>query len=107
VSVRVSTPDMPPPLSARLPSSLRYTASRTCDRPNCRRPGVITLNFDGIVLSFCQPHAEDKAGDPRGQIDWIAPGYDACPRCHRVLPERLLTEDHYRHDGLVCPPPTA
>jgi hypothetical protein len=100
---RVSTPDMTPALPARLPYTLRNHGSRSCQRPNCSLPGVITLNWDGIVLSFCAGHADGKAADPNAEVVWLSPSYGVCPRCGRVLPLRLVAGDHYAATGDACP----
>lgn len=91
-----------PPLAAR--------TTNGCARPNCYLTPVIRFSFMtpgsdlGIVLSFCATHAENKAGQPTAEVQWLAIGWDVCPRCYRVLPDELVAVEHYNLQGRVCPP---
>lgn len=95
-------PKLPPP-RPRLPGTLRARGTRACARPNCQREIVVTLNWDGIVLSFCPPHAEDKAGQEASKVLWLAASWGVCPRCSRLLPALLVPGDHFTATGDACP----
>lgn len=78
---------------------------RPCARPGCRVGAVVTFDWSGIVLSFCANHAEDKAGEPtQPDVLWLAPGWDICTLCARVLPAPLVATEHFNALGEPCPP---
>lgn len=62
---------------------------------------VATLDWGGIVLSFCIVHVEDKPGQPDARVVWLADGLSVCRRCGRPVPTRQLA-GHFTVQGLTC-----
>lgn len=84
----------------RLPTALRTGALHNCAHPSCYMPRQVMLGWDGMALSFCASHAEDKAAD--AEVLWLSPLFAVCPRCSRTVPRRTIG-GHYTVRGTPCP----
>lgn len=75
--------------------------SSGCALLGCPREVVATLDWGGIVLSFCIVHVEDKPGEPGVQVVWLSERLTVCRRCGRPVPTANLAE-HFTARGAPC-----